>query len=278
MSKNKNENKNKNVNKNQNKNKKVIVALFVSFLLSTEVFALTVMPEIRTTIPINNTDTTRIKCVHGQINSMDYSDGTGLIAKVDKSNRYAIISFQQLDTGLERKIINNKVNLGIGCGAEYYQMILDPQNMKSKTILLQQTWLELISKKSNKDNKNKTFEQLLIDLIKQSRNEGGYNNTNQADQANQANPTNPTNPTNQKYFYLGNLQVTLLNQVKIPGTLYQLKKFAIISNKDVDISEKDFIDKQLGNGQILALSLDDYALNSDKKYTNLHVVFNIEPM
>jgi hypothetical protein len=39
MSKNKNENKNKNVNKN--KNKKVIVALFVSFLLSTEVFALT---------------------------------------------------------------------------------------------------------------------------------------------------------------------------------------------------------------------------------------------
>ncbi|CAB5508085.1 hypothetical protein AZO1586I_2360, partial [Bathymodiolus thermophilus thioautotrophic gill symbiont] len=32
------------------------------------------------------------------------------------------------------------------------------------------------------------------------------------------------------------------------------------------------------NGQILALSLDDYALNSDKKYTNLHVVFNIEPM
>lgn len=268
MSKNKNENKNKNVNKNQNqnKNKKVIVALSVSFLLSTEVFALTVMPEIRTTIPINNTDTTRIKCVHGQINSMDYSDGTGLIAKVDKSNRYAIISFQQLDTGLERKIINNKVNLGIGCGAEYYQMILDPQNMKSKTILLQQTWLELISKKSNKDNKNKTFEQLLIDLIKQSRNEGGYNNTNQADQ------------TNQKYFYLGNLQVTLLNQVKIPGTLYQLKKFAIISNKDVDISEKDFIDKQLGNGQILALSLDDYALNSDKKYTNLHVVFNIEPM
>lgn len=150
--------------------------------------------------------------------------------------------------------------------AEYYQMILDPQNMKSKTILLQQTWLELISKKSNKDNKNKTFERLLIDLIKQSRNEGGYNNTNQADQ------------TNQKYFYLGNLQVTLLNQVKIPGTLYQLKKFAIISNKDVDISEKDFIDKQLGNGQILALSLDDYALNSDKKYTNLHVVFNIEPM
>ncbi|CAB5500093.1 hypothetical protein AZO1586R_1042 [Bathymodiolus azoricus thioautotrophic gill symbiont] len=277
MSKNKNENKNKNVNKN----KKVIVALFVSFLLSTEVFALTVMPEIRTTIPINNTDTTRIKCVHGQINSMDYSDGTGLIAKVDKSNRYAIISFQQLDTGLERKIINNKVNLGIGCGAEYYQMILDPQNMKSKTILLQQTWLELISKKSNKDNKNKTFERLLIDLIKQSRNEGGYNNTNQANQANptnQANQTNQTNQTNQKYFYLGNLQVTLLNQVKIPGTLYQLKKFAIISNKDVDISEKDFIDKQLGNGQILALSLDDYALNSDKKYTNLHVVFNIEPM
>jgi hypothetical protein len=41
----------------------------------------------------------------------------------------------------------------------------------------------------------------LVDLIKQSRNEGGYNNTNQADQ------------TNQKYFYLGNLQVTLLNQV-----------------------------------------------------------------
>ncbi len=72
--------------------------------------------------------------------------------------------------------------------------------------------------------------------------------------------------------------MTLLNQVKIPGTLYQLKKFAIISNKDVDISEKDFIDKQLGNGQILALSLDDYALNSDKKYTNLHVVFNIEAM
>jgi len=277
MSKNKNENKNKNVNKNQNqnKNKKVIVALFVSFLLSTEVFALTVMPEIRTTIPINNTDTTRIKCVHGQINSMDYSDGTGLIAKVDKSNRYAIISFQQLDTGLERKIINNKVNLGIGCGAEYYQMILDPQNMKSKTILLQQTWLELISKKSNKDNKNKTFERLLIDLIKQSRNEGAYNNTNQANQTNQ---TNQANQANQKYFYLGNLQVTLLNQVKIPGTLYQLKKFAIISNKDVDISEKYFIDKQLGNGQILALSLDDYALNSDKKYTNLHVVFNIEPM
>ena len=262
-------------NKNVNKNKKVIVALFVSFLLSTEVFALTVMPEIRTTIPINNTDTTRIKCVHGQINSMDYSDGTGLIAKVDKSNRYAIISFQQLDTGLERKIINNKVNLGIGCGAEYYQMILDPQNMKSKTILLQQTWLELISKKSNKDNKNKTFEQLLIDLIKQSRNEGGYNNTNQTNPTNQA---NQANQANQKYFYLGNLQVTLLNQVKIPGTLYQLKKFAIISNKDVDISEKDFIDKQLGNGQILALSLDDYALNSDKKYTNLHVVFNIEPM
>jgi hypothetical protein len=92
------------------------------------------------------------------------------------------------------------------------------------------------------------------------------------------NITNQANQANQKYFYLGNLQVTLLNQVKIPGTLYQLKKFAIISNKDVDISEKDFIDKQLGNGQILALSLDDYALNSDKKYTNLHVVFNIEPM
>jgi hypothetical protein len=30
-----------------------------------------------------------------------------------------------------------------------------------------------------------------------------------------------------------NLQVTLLNQVKIPGTLYQLKKFAIISNKSL---------------------------------------------
>jgi hypothetical protein len=48
-------------------------------------------------------------------------------------------------------------------------------------------------------------------------------------------PVKPAQPkksnfqTNQKYFYLGNLQVTLLNQVKIPGTLYQLKKFAIIS-------------------------------------------------
>jgi hypothetical protein len=70
-------------------------------------------------------------------------------------------------------------------------------------------------------------------------------NTNQADQ------------TNQKYFYIGNLQVTLLNQVKIPGTLYQLKKFAIISNKDVDISEKDFIDKQLGKYFVDLISFDN---------------------
>ncbi len=223
-------------------------------ILSESVMSTVVMPEIRTVVPVSNRDMSRIKCVHGQIGSIDYVAGTGLIHKTHKNNKNTIINFQQLDNGVERKIINSKVNFGIVCNEEYYQLVLDPQALDTQVIFLQVSDTELKAKKTHQQNKNKSKQQILLGLIKRSRQDINY----------------PQLEIND--IFIDNLKLKLLGKLEVPGTQYQIKKFVVIANQDILLDEKIFLNTLLSSDTITAISLDDYQLNQEKKYTYLHVV------
>jgi len=109
-------------------------------------------------------------------------------------------------------------------------------------------------RKNKREQTNKTHDMILIDLIKNGRkNISG-------------------SVSNQPNIYLGNLQVKLLNQQNIPGTNYQVNKFSVISNHNVTLSEKIFLDTKLNKNPIVAISLDDFKLDKKKNWTHLYLV------
>lgn len=121
-------------------------------LLFTQVYAINVMPEVRTTVSVSKTDINRISCQNGTISSVDYAANTGLTHNTHQNKKNIIILFQQLDDGRTRQIINSKVNMLIGCNDEYYPLILDPQEVDSQSIFLQTSKLERQARK-NKQKK-----------------------------------------------------------------------------------------------------------------------------
>lgn len=238
-------------------NIKTVIGIGLSAILINNASAIVVMPEMTTVVPVSSTDMTRLKCVHGQISAVDYVAGTGLIHTTHKNNKNTIINFQQLDDGMERKIISAKVSFGIICADEYYQLVLDPQPMETQVIQLQLPELKITAKSNKTSNENKSNEQVLLDLIKQSRAQSFGQNLDLDEK-----------------IYLGDLQIQLLNETNVAGTNYQIKRFVITSNKEVGLSEKDFINTKLGFGNIRAISLDDQQLSKTKNYTYLHLILD----
>jgi hypothetical protein len=231
-------------------------------LTSLESISANILPEIRTTVAISKADINRITCQFGRITSIDYAAGTGLTHKTHENGKSIIFLFQQLDNGIERKLISSKVSLLVGCDSEYYSMILDPQEIESQTIFLQLPQSELSAKKIKKQNKNKSTEEIIVNLVKQSR----KNNLNQ--------DSIFASKTNNKDIYIDKLQLKLISKNDISGTMYQVKKFVVISNIAKKLDEKMFLNSKLSNHQIAAISLDDYQLNDKQKYTYLHLVIN----
>lgn len=219
----------------------------------TQAYAVNVMPEIRTTIAISKTDINRINCQQGTITSIDYASDTGLTHKTHENKKNVIILFQQLSDGITNKIIDAKVNMLVGCNNEYYPLILDPQAIDSQSIFLQTSKLETTARKNNQ--KNKTYDQVLVDLIKSAR-EGGVGG----------------NSSKQKNIYLDGLQIKLLGKKNIPGSGYQVIKFTIISTKNVDLVETQFLNTKLTHYPIIAISLDDFKLDDKKRWTHLYLV------
>ncbi|AYQ57068.1 TraK domain-containing protein [Bathymodiolus thermophilus thioautotrophic gill symbiont] len=223
------------------------------FLLCTNAYTVNIMPEVRTTVSVSQADINRISCESGLISSIDYASNTGLTHKTHKNKKNVVILFKQLDDGRTRKIINAKINMLIGCGNEYYPLILDPQKIDSQSIFLQTSSLESEARKNNQENTVKTHEEVLIDLIKSSRKKiSGV-------------------MKNQPSVYFDNLQVKLLNKQNIYGTNYQVNKFVVIGN-NVTLIEKQFLNTQLSKYPIVAISLDDFHLNNDKNWTYLYLI------
>ncbi len=232
--------------------------LSVMTLLAFNANAIIVMPEIRTVVSVANKDISRIQCVHGRFGGVYYAKDTGLTHNKTKNGKNVTLLFQQLDTGIEQKIINSKVNLHITCGSAYYLLVLNPvENNDTPTIRLQLPDHEIITKKQTISTDDK--EQTLVALIKQSRASNNQNNQNKS---------------NNKDVYIGKLQLKLSSQIDVVGTPYQLKKFTVISNQETSLTDKIFLNTTLSSYPIAAISLDDYQLNNDKNWTILHMVIN----
>ena len=228
-------------------------------ILSINAYAVTVVPEIRTTVEVSKTDINRVSCANGTITSIDYAAGTGLTHKTHDNTKNIIFLFQQLNNGTTKEVINSKVNLLISCNNEYYPLILEPQDIDSQTIHLALTQIE-DKAKSNKELQKKAREQILVDLIKQSR-----KNT-QDDVVESKTPP--------KNFFIDKFQLQLSAISAIYGTHYQLKKYVVLSSAPTRLDEKTFLSSKISNYKIVALSLDDYELNQDKDWTTLHVVID----
>lgn len=274
----------------------VLLAMLILSILPMSTSAIVVMPEIRKTVVVSKTDITRISCEHGKISSINYAAGTGLTHKKHENAKNVILLFQQLVNGDKRALIDSKVNFLISCNNQYYPLILDPQLLNyQQTIRLDLPPQEIEARKTIKDFANKTTEQVLVDLIKKSRNSADaiqHNNIDTHAQHNsggiqaldnnkdiQTSPNNELNSpdinTQSKAIYLGEVQLRLVNQFDVLGSYFQVKKFVVIANKTATtLTEKMFISTRLSNFQIAALSLDEHNLSADKNWTYLHVVIN----
>lgn len=291
-----------------------LLAILTLSILTTSAVAVTIMPEIRKTVTVSKTDITRISCEHGKIGSINYAAGTGLTHKKHENGKNVILLFQQLVNNDKRKLIDAKVNFLISCNNEYYPLILDPQMLNyQQTIRLDLPEQEIAAQRTMKDFNHKTREQVLLELIKRSRNSATdiqhnnigntqtqSNNSNTQIQSNNGNTQTshnnigiqtqnnsniqthnnnalnaPNMNTQAKAIYLGDLQLKLVNQFDVIGSTFQVKKFVVISNKTAKtFTEKMFISTSLGKFQIAALSLDNYNLAADKNWTYLHVVLD----
>jgi len=226
--------------------------LFIT-VFCTQAYAVNVMPEIRTTIAISKTDINRINCQNGKINSIDYAADTGLTHRIHDNKKNVIVLFKQLSNGITSKIIESKVNILVGCNNEYYPLILDPQAIDSQSIFLQTSKLETTARKNNQ--KNKTYDQVLVNLIKLVREEGVGGDDSK-----------------QNSIYLDGLQIKPLGRKNIPGSGYQVIKFTIISTKNTELVETQFLNTKLTRYPIIAVSLDDFKLDDKKRWTHLYLV------
>ncbi len=224
-------------------------------LICTQVYAINVLPEIRTTVSVSKADINRISCTNGEINSIDYAADTGLTHKAHENKKNVILLFKQLSSGGRNKIINAKVNILVGCNNEYYPLILDPQEIESQSIFLQTSKLENEARKNNKES-NKGFDEGLIDLIKVERNR--YEDSEVI--------------TNNQIIHLNDLQIKRLSNRNIPGKNYRVNKYVVTSNKDVSLTETQFLNTKLSNYPIIAISIDDFKLNNNKNWTYLYLV------
>ncbi len=224
-------------------------------LICTQVYAINVLPEIRTTVSVSKADINRISCTNGEINSIDYAADTGLTHKTHENKKNVILLFKQLSGSGRNKIINAKVNILVGCNNEYYPLILDPQEIESQSIFLQTSKLENEARKNNKES-NKGFDEGLIDLIKVERNR--YEDSEVI--------------TNNQIIHLNDLQIKRLSNRNIPGKNYRVNKYVVTSNKDVSLTETQFLNTKLSNYPIIAISIDDFKLNNNKNWTYLYLV------
>jgi hypothetical protein len=234
------------------------ILILVITLITTAVQANTVLPEIRTISPVSKADINRIYCPHGKITSIDYAAGTGLTHKANQDGKNVIILFKQLDYGTTKKLISKKVNLLVSCNNEYYPLVLDPQEVDSQTIILGLPNSEISAKKFNKSLASKTKDEIIVELIKQSRHNQSHN----------------VNDINNKDIYIDDIKLKLVNKIDIKGTNYQVNKFVVITNKPIQLTEKYFINSKISPYKFAAVSLDDIELTQDKNYTHLHIVFN----
>lgn len=233
----------------------ILPLLFISQALLANI----VYPEIKTAIAVSAIDINRVSCSHGKISSIDYTAGAGLTHKRHKDGKNAIFLFQKLDKGGVIELTSTQISVLIGCDNHYYSLIMQPKKLDSQTIFLQLSANEIQAKKNYQSIKGLSNEEIIINIIKKSRQSVNFNKDNLTN-------------TNAIFVFKDKvkIQINQIYQKKIAGTNFNIKRYVITSKQDIVLTEVDFLSAKL-DSNIAALSLDDYNINADK-WTILHLI------
>ena len=205
-----------------------------------------ILPEVPTPVQLSNHDLNRIVCP-GTMQDLIFSKEKGLTGRF--SGNSAFIKFMIKKSGEEYIYATTPSEIFAICNGSIFTLIATPADIPSVTLRLASPKGDTV-KQNLAHYQNMPLEKQALQIIREAYN-GSYPSSYLIQESDQQINLDP------------DLDTRLVQAVDVDGVGLRLKKYEVKSMKDMDLTEKTFLNPAISNA-ILPVAVEDHNLKSDE--------------